>query len=71
MRSCAQIPVVDDDDLEQEENFTITVTTDDPDITVSPPTGIVTIIDNDGVLLDVRIFFSQFSADDCLLTVCL
>lgn len=44
-RSCAEIPIIDDDVPEDDETFTVTVT--DTGINITPDTGIVTIVDDD------------------------
>ncbi len=46
-RSCASIPIVDDADLEPPENFTVIITTPDPDVIVDPDTSTVIVSDND------------------------
>ena len=47
-RSCADIPITDDPLVEQMERFNVSISTDNPDIIPDPPTGVVTIVDNDG-----------------------
>ena len=50
-RACADIPIIDDDTVEEQENFTIIVSGDDPDIDFGPATSVVTIVDNDIVVI--------------------
>ena len=50
-RACTDIPIEDDTILENPENFTVVLTSDDPDVSFMPPTSVVTIIDNDGVTI--------------------
>ena len=46
-RACTRIPIVDDLLDENDENFDLTLTTDDPDIALAPDNAMVIIIDND------------------------
>ena len=48
---CTPITITDDDVGEPPEVFNVTLTTDDPETTLDPPVGIITIIDNDGEIL--------------------
>ena len=50
---CVRIPVDDDNILEEEERFDISLTTNDTAITLSPEEQSVTIIDNDGMSLSI------------------
>ena len=45
------IPITDDDRVEDPENFTVVISGDDPDVNFMPPTSVVTIIDNDRVVI--------------------
>ncbi len=47
-RSCTSIPVIDDPDFEDPENFTVVISTPDPDVTTTPDTSTVVIGDDDG-----------------------
>ena len=50
-RQCVDIPITDDDRVEDPENFTVVISGDDPDVNFMPPTSVVTIIDNDRVVI--------------------
>lgn len=50
-RTCADIPITDDNRVELAENFTVEIRSDDPDVDFTPPTSTVTIIDNDRVVI--------------------
>lgn len=50
-RTCADIPITDDNRVELAENFTVEISSDDPDVDFVPPTSTVTIIDNDRVVI--------------------
>ena len=50
-RQCVDIPIKDDDIVEEPERFTVVVTRDDPDVVITSPTSVVTITDNDRVLI--------------------
>ena len=48
---CFDIPITDDDDLENDEQFTIGLTTTDPGVELDPENGEVLILNDDGELL--------------------
>ena len=50
-RTCADIPITDDNRVELAENFTVEIRSDDPDVDFAPPISMVTIIDNDRVVI--------------------
>ena len=50
-RACADIPITDDNRVELPENFTVEIRSDDPDVEFVPPTSVVTILDNDRVMI--------------------
>ena len=50
-RQCVDIPIEDDNIVEEPENFTVVVSGDDPDVDFTPPTSVVTITDNDRVVI--------------------
>ena len=50
-RACADIPIVDDNIVELAENLSVIVSGDDPDVDFEPDTAIVTIVDNDRVVI--------------------
>ena len=52
-RSCGEIPITDDPLVEPPESFNVTISTGDPPVILDPPTSIVTIVDNDGMLVIV------------------
>jgi hypothetical protein len=45
---CVNIPILDDDALEGEQTFTLTLTTSDPDVMIGNDATTITIIDNEG-----------------------
>ena len=48
-RACVDIPVEDDDIVENPDVFTVEIRGGDPDVVFDPPSSTVTIIDNDRV----------------------
>ena len=50
-RTCADIPITDDNRVELAENFTVEISSSDPDVDFAPPISTVTIIDNDRVVI--------------------
>ena len=50
-RACADIPITDDNRVELPENFTVDIRSDDPDVEFVPPTSVVTIFDNDRIVI--------------------
>ena len=46
---CIDIPVTNDDDIENDERFLVGLMTDDPDVTLDPRDGDVLIVDDDGI----------------------
>ena len=50
-RTCADIPITDDNRVEPAENFTVEISSSDPDVHFAPPISTVTIIDNDRVVI--------------------
>ena len=49
-RQCVDIPIIDDDDIEIDERFTVSLETNDPNTTLDPRTGVVIIENDDGML---------------------
>ena len=49
-RACSDISITPDDIYEDDETFSVTLTTGDEDVTLEPDNGIVTITDDDGGL---------------------
>ena len=47
-RACVDIPIIDDVDVENLENFTVILDGDDSFVDFFPSTSTVTIVDNDG-----------------------
>ena len=47
-RQCVDVPIVNDDDLENEEQFSMTITTEEDRVTLEPDSTTVTITDDDG-----------------------
>ena len=47
--SCATVvPIIDDAILEDNQTFSVVLSTEDPDVSLDPASAIVTIVDNDG-----------------------
>ena len=49
-RICSYVISVEDDTLEEDEEFTLILSTDDPSIVLGPSEATVTILDNDSRL---------------------
>ena len=47
-RQCVKVPIVNDDDLENEERFTLSITTVNDRVNIEPDTTTVVITDDDG-----------------------
>ena len=47
-RQCVEVAIVNDDELENEEQFTVTITTEEDRVTLEPDSTTVTITDDDG-----------------------
>ena len=57
-RRCVSIGLVDDSLLEPSEEFEVSLTTDEEQVTVNPDRAVVTILDTDGMIgLDSLIIF--------------
>ena len=57
-RRCVSIGLVDDSLLEPSEEFEVSLTTDEEQVTVDPDRAVVTILDTDGMIgLDSLIIF--------------
>ena len=54
-RDCATITVGSDTILEDDESFSVVMTTTDPDVTISPNIAVVTITDDDSKLTSLVI----------------
>ena len=50
-RACVDIPIEDDQIVENPEVFRVVVDGDDPDVVFDPPSSTVTIIDSDNVVI--------------------
>ena len=50
-RICRNVSSVEDDILEEDEDFTLTLTTTDGSVNLNPDEANVTIIDDDGMLI--------------------
>ena len=50
-RACVDVPIEDDQIVENEEVFRVMVGGDDPDVVFDPPSSTVSIIDNDRVVI--------------------
>ena len=48
-RVCVDIPIIEDDILEDNETFVVTLTTTDDRVILQPDDGVVTIIDTSGI----------------------
>ena len=51
LRKCANISITSDELYEEDENFFVTLTTSDSDVTLNPVDGEITIIDDDGRMI--------------------
>jgi hypothetical protein len=51
VKVCANIQIEDDDISENPEDFTVVLTSDDPDVSLMRPMSNITIVDNDGVTI--------------------
>ena len=51
LRECANIFITSDEIYEEDENFFVTLTTSDSDVTLNPADAEVTIIDDDGRMI--------------------
>ena len=47
-RQCVDVRINDDNDLEEDETFQVSLTTDDADVELMPNNGNVLIVDDDG-----------------------
>ena len=47
-QKCFDVSILDNNINEPEKKFLVMLTTGDPEITLSPDTAVITIIDNDG-----------------------
>ena len=56
---CFNIAIIDDDLYENPEEFFANVTTTDTQVTISPMTSVITIIDNDGTK-DESLYYNIF-----------
>ena len=49
---CATVvPIIDDDVLEDNQTFTVVLSTEDPYVLLDPASATVTIVDNDGEIV--------------------
>lgn len=49
-RQCVQVPILPDDDLEDDEQFTVTLTSPpDESVVLDPDRGTITIVDTSGI----------------------
>ena len=55
-RGCSDVPITDDVIYEDDETFSVTLTTGDGDVTLEPDSGVVTITDEDGGLSYIHVF---------------
>ena len=49
LQDCFNVSIIDDDMYENPEEFFANITTTDTQVTISPMTTVITIIDNDGM----------------------
>ena len=54
-RDCATITVGNDTILEDDESFSVVLTSTDPDVTINPNTAVVTLTNDDGKYLCLTI----------------
>ena len=58
--SCTTVvPIIDDAVLEDNQTFSIVLSTEDPDVLLDPASAIVTIIDNDGEIAYLLIYYIE------------
>ena len=68
-QSCVRIPIQNDNRVEDQEEFTMTLNSTDTDVIVSPPST-VTIVDDDGEdnhLILKEHHFSAYPAQWCII----
>ena len=54
LQQCVSVGIVDDTIFEDNEIFTAVLTTADPQVTVlDPPSAVITILDNDGIPVNI------------------
>lgn len=69
-RVCINVTIEDDTLLENPENFTVIINTNDPDATIPDSTSSVTILDNDGVVIGFEMEIYNVREDQGTLEVC-
>jgi len=60
-RVCGDISITPDDIYEDDETFSVTLTTGDGDVTLEPDSGVVTITDEDGGLSYTHVCYWETS----------
>ena len=50
-RRCLDVPITDDDVLENDEDFLVELTTPEPDVNLMPDIGVITIEDTSGTYM--------------------
>ena len=66
-RQCVKVPIVNDDDLENEEKFTLTLTTVSDRVKTEPDTTTVVITDDDGKTHSIGTYIVH---DSLILYIC-
>jgi len=60
-RGCSDVPITDDNIYEDDETFSVTLTTEDGDVTLEPDSGVVIITDEDGGLSYTHVCYWETS----------
>ena len=68
--SCVDVPIEDDDFIEDLESFTVTLTSGDPDVTFMPPAAPVFIVDDDSVTIGFEMELYNTAEGDGSLELC-
>ena len=69
-RVCVNIPIEDDDISEDPEDFTVEITSGDPDVTSQTPAANVTIVDDDDVTIGFEMEMYNSGEDQGTVQVC-
>lgn len=70
MRQCVTVPILDDSVSENPELFTVTLSSDDPDVSSTVPTTNVLITDDDSVTVGIEMETYSSSEGDGVVEVC-
>ena len=70
MRQCITVPILDDSISEDPEIFTVTISSDDPDVSSTVPTTNVVITDDDSVTVEIEMETYTSDEGDGVVEVC-